>query len=180
MIGTDEPAFAVGEEMVEVPGDGLLIGGALEECVDRMHFRSVDAQLLIERDLIEAVGELLSDEVLDGMFIARLLAEELVAWEEEDFKVSVFEFLLEFVEVSILREGFTSRRRDIDSQDNLVAESSELIDILRCQATAAEVVEARRNVGKVVASMRHLHDSAAHVSKKGSQNCDAKENKQKS
>jgi len=81
VISTDKLACAIGEEVVEVPGDGALIGATFEIRVHRVHIRPVDTQLLIERDLIESVGELLRDEVLDGVFITGLLAEKLVAWE---------------------------------------------------------------------------------------------------
>jgi len=174
VIGTDKAAFAIGEEMVEVPGDRAAVGGALEIRVDGVHVRSVHAQFLIERDLVESVGELLGDEVLDGVLVAGLLSEELVAREEQDFEVGPLEFLLELEEVSILREGFASRRRDVHSEHHLVAEAPKIIDLLGGQPEAAQVVETRRNGGEVVASMRQLHHSASHVAKKRSQDCRTK------
>jgi len=82
MISTDKLAIAIREEVVEVPRDGALISASFEIRVNRMHFRSIDVQLLIERHLVKSIGKLGSDEVLDVVFRAGLLAKKLVARKE--------------------------------------------------------------------------------------------------
>jgi hypothetical protein len=84
-------------------------------------------------------------ELFDRGFVARLLAEELVTWEGEDFKPALPELFVKCNELCVVSLGLTSLTCNVDYEKRLVSVLTEL-DIVAVDVRCLNLVKIRRDI----------------------------------